>query len=98
MGLFKSQKKMVACPYCPFPAYNRNNADSGGRVGSGAFYLYIILIFPKRSKRDYAKSGKIIGTKKDNKLLDQYTVISRFSLRCRYYYRNNSAAAENSQY
>jgi hypothetical protein len=47
MGLFKSQKKMVAWPYYLFPAGDRINAGYGGRLGGGAFYLYIILIFKK---------------------------------------------------
>jgi hypothetical protein len=47
MGFFKSAKKMVDFSYCIFPASDRSNADSGGRIGSGAFYLYIILIFKK---------------------------------------------------
>ena len=38
---------MVACSYCFFPASDRDNADFGGRIGGGAFYLYIILIFKK---------------------------------------------------
>lgn len=36
---------MVACPYCLCSAINRIIADNGGRVGSGAFYLYIILSY-----------------------------------------------------
>ena len=47
MGFPESQKEMVACSYSLFPAADRNNADFGGRHGSGAFYLYIILIFKK---------------------------------------------------
>jgi hypothetical protein len=48
MGLFKSQKKMVACSYYLFPAGDRINAGYGGRIGGGAFYLYIILISQKK--------------------------------------------------
>jgi hypothetical protein len=95
MGLLKSQKKMVACPYCLFPAGNRINAGDGGRIGSGSFYLYIILNFPKRKKRDYAQYTKIIGSKKDIKFFNQHTVINHISLRCRYHCRNNAAIAEN---
>lgn len=89
---------MVACPYCIFPAGNRINAGYGGRIGSGSFYLYIILIFQRKKERKYAKSRKIISSKKNIILFNQYTVISRLSFRCRYYCRNNSAANENSQY
>jgi len=49
VGVFESQKEMVACSYCFFSAADWNNADSGRRIGSGAFYLYIILI-PQRPK------------------------------------------------
>jgi hypothetical protein len=62
MGLFKSQEKMVACPYSLFPASDRINADSGGRIGSGSFYLYIILILQRRKELDYAESGKNISS------------------------------------
>ena len=50
MGLFKSQKKMVAFSYCLFPASDRINADYGGGIGSGALYLYIILIYKKERR------------------------------------------------
>jgi hypothetical protein len=97
MGFPKSQEEMVDCSHYLFLADHRHNAVFGGRFGSCSFYIYIILILEKK-KRDYAKSGKIIDPKKDNKLFNQYTIINYISWRCCYYCGNNSAATENPQY
>lgn len=98
MGFFKSQKKMVACSYSLFPAADWNNADFGGRIGSGTFYLYIILIFPRRKKRYNAKSREITCPEKDYKLSDQYTATDHFSLYCDYYIGNDPAVVKESRY
>jgi hypothetical protein len=72
MGLFKSQKEMVACSYCFFSAADWNNADSGGRIGSGAFYLYFILIPGAPKDHGYAESEKIISSKKVRYLYNMF--------------------------
>jgi hypothetical protein len=44
MGFSQSQKKMVDASYYLFFADHRHNVVYGGRYGSGAVYLYTILI------------------------------------------------------
>jgi hypothetical protein len=65
MGFFKSQEKMVARSYCYISPAHRINTYFGGRIGGGAFYLHIILIFPGRKEMDNAKFRRIICPEKD---------------------------------